>query len=261
VAPPPDLPAALLHHAAASPEEPWLFRSEGWDWRWHPWGELARWLTRWTEPLSGLPAGARATFHDRSHPETVVLDVAIQAAGLVSVPMSGERGDAEAWIEIEGGEIRISPPVVPRLEKTGGVAVRIGDADVVWTSVELVAAGERLRGDIGEAEGREIVVLGGPLADPVERSMMAWAILAGAAVVLEPDPRLRAATAAWARPTLFHGTPGEIAELRARMGKARRARKPRLPFRRLRTLLVTGALAPEDEGFWMERGVRVVALP
>jgi hypothetical protein len=258
VAPPPDLPAALLQHAAASPEEPWLFRAEGWDWRWHPWGELARWLARWTEPLSGLPAGTRAAFHDRSHPETVLLDLAVQAAGLVSVAGDGQEGDV--WTGIEGGEIRISPPATPSppLGSSAGAMVRIGDAEVVWTVAELVAAGERLRGDIGEAEGREIVVLGGPLADPVERSMMAWAILAGAAVVLEPDPRLRAATAAWARPTLFHGTPGEIAELRARAGKAR---KGRLPFRRLRTVLVKGVLPDEDEAFWRERGVRVVRLP
>ena len=176
----------------------------------------------------------------------------------MSVPAAGEGRETGAWIEVEAGEVRISPPVVSRLESPGGAVVRIGNADVVWTAAELVAAGERLRGEIGEAPGREIVVLGGPLADPVERSMMAWATLTGAAVVLEPDPRLRAATAAWVRPTLFHGTPGEIADLRARVGKARRGR---LPFRRLRTVLVKGALAEEDEAFWEQRGVRVVALP
>jgi hypothetical protein len=254
---PPNLPSVLLRHAAADPEAPWLFRSEGWDWRWQPWGEAARRLTAWTERLSGFPPGTRAAFHDRSHPDTAVLDLAIQAAGLVSAPVSRERREAEAWIEIEGDEIRISPPAVPspRLESPGGALVKSGGAEAVWAATELVAAGERLRGEIGEVEGREIVVLGGPLADPVERSLMAWAMVAGAAVVLEPDPAQRAAVAAWARPTVFHGTPSEIADLRARAGKAR---KGRLPFRRLRTLLVEGALPDAEEAFWKERGVRVV---
>jgi hypothetical protein len=62
------------------------------------------------------------------------------------------------------------------------------------------------------------------------------------------------ATAAWARPTVFHGAPGEIAELRARAGKAR---KGRLPFRRLRTVLVVGELPEEEKAFWQKRGVAV----
>jgi hypothetical protein len=265
VAPPPNLPAALLHHAAADPEEPWLFRAEGWDWAWHPWGEAARRLNRWTTRLSALPAGTRAAFRDRSHPESVVLDLAIQAAGLVSVPVSRERGEAEAWIEVEGDEIRISPPVVtpsPPLGSPGGAVVRTAGTDVEWTAAEMVALGERLRGEICEVSGREIVVLGGPLADPVERTMMAWATLAGAAVALEPDPALRAAVAAWVRPTLFHGTPGEIADLRARAGKARLTRKARLPFRRLRTLMVIGGerMPEADAAYWRGWGVKVVAL-
>jgi hypothetical protein len=251
VAPPPNLPAAFLQHAATDPEEPWLFQAEGWDWRWHPWGELARRMTSWQERLSSLAslsAGTRAAFLDRSQPETVLLDLAIQAAGLVSMPVSRKRGEAEAWIEIENGEIKISPPLLPSREDSGGALARFA---------EIVAAGERLQSEIGEAGNREIVVLGGPLADPVERTMMAWATLTGAAVVLEPDPAVRAAVAAWVRPTLFHGTPVEIADLRTRAGKARRGR---LPFRRLRTLLVAGKLAPEDLAFWEEREVRVLAL-
>jgi hypothetical protein len=100
------------------------------------------------------------------------------------------------------------------------------------------------------------VVLGGPLESPVERTMLAWATLAGAAVVLEPDPALRAATAAWARPTLFHGSPDEIAALRV---WAEKERGRRLPFRRLRTVLVSGGgtLAEGDVAFWRGRGVRV----
>jgi hypothetical protein len=87
---------------------------------------------------------------------------------------------------------------------------------------------------------------------------MAWATLSGAAAVLEPDPALRAATAAWVRPTVFHGTPGEIADLRARAG---RAGKGRLPFRRLRTVLVAGEIPEEEAAWWRERGVRLEPSP
>jgi hypothetical protein len=241
VASPPTLPAALLHHAAVDPEEPWLFRAEGWDWVWHPWRELAGWMERWREPLSALPAGSRAAFRYDARPESVILDLAIQAAGLVPVP--GGRREGDFWIEIERGEIKISSCSHPT---TAG-----------WTDAEIVAMGERLQEEIGETGERDIVVLGGPLEDPLERAMMAWATLAGAAVVLEPDPALRTATAAWVRPTVFHGTPGEIADLRARAG---RARKGRLPFRRLRVVVVAGALAEEDQAFWEGRGVRVKRL-
>lgn len=84
--------------------------------------------------------------------------------------------------------------------------------------------------------------------------MMAWATLSGAAVVLEPDPALRTATAAWVRPTVFHGTPGEIADLRARAGKVR---KGRLPFRRLRTVVVDGEISEEEADFWRGCGVGI----
>jgi hypothetical protein len=243
VAPPPNLPAAFLQHAAADPEEPWLFRAEGWDWVWHPWRELAGWLTGWTETLSDVPPGTRAAFLYDARPESVILDLAVQAAGLAPAPNGGrEEG---VWIERRGLEIEPSPS--PPFPPPSG-----------WTGAGIAAAGERLRGEIGEPGTREIVVLGGPLEDPIERMMMAWATLAGVAVVLEPDPALRIATAAWVRPTVFHGTPGEIAELRARLGKSR---KGRLPFRRLRTLLVAGVLPEGEEAFWRERGVGVRTLP
>lgn len=241
MAPPPTLPAALLRRAIADPEEPWLFRAEGWDWVWHPWRELAGWMERWRAPLSSLPAGSRAAFLYDARPESVILDLAIQAAGLVPVP--GGRREGDVWVEIEGGEVKTSPC---SHSTTAG-----------WTAAEIAAVGERLQGLIGETKERDIVVLGGPLEDPLERAMMAWATLTGAAVVLEPGPALRAATAAWVRPTVFHGTSGEIADLRARAG---RARKGRLPFRRLRTVLVAGALAEGDEAFWEESGARVRRL-
>jgi hypothetical protein len=245
---PPSLPAALLQRAEADPEEPWLFRAEGWDWRWHSWGELAGWMEGWAGRLRAHPPRSRAAFLDRHDPESLILDLAVQAAGLVSVPVL-ERGEEPLWID----------PLPPEaasgrsLEREpGGAVVRTGE----WTAAELVAAGERLREVIPIQKKREIVVLGGSLQDPVERTMLAWATLAGAAVVLEPNPALRAATAAWVRPTVFHGSPEQIAELRRSVKKVR---KGRLPFRRLRAVLAAGEMAAEDQAFWESRGVSVSA--
>ena len=196
----PPLPSpysALLHRAAFAGEEPWLFRSEGWDWRWSSWGELARQAAARAGKLAELPSASRAAFLYIPRPEAIVLDLAIQGAGLVSVPVSGER---------------------------------------------------------------EIVVLGGPLEQPEERAMLTWATVTGAAVALEPAPGARIATAAWVRPTVFHGTAEEIALLRAWVEKGRRRR--RLPFGRLRTVLVAGSeLAEEDAAYWRERGVKVGRTP
>ncbi len=90
--------------------------------------------------------------------------------------------------------------------------------------------------------------------------MLTWATVAGAAVALEPASELRMATAAWVRPTVFHGTVEEIAALRAWAEKTRRRRK--LPFGRLRTLLVAGGeLGEEAAVFWQAFGVKVGQVP
>ena len=105
---------------------------------------------------------------------------------------------------------------------------------------------------------REIIVLGGPLERPEERAMLSWATLTGAAVALEPEPGLRIATAAWVRPTVFHGTIEEIAALRA---WAEKGRKRGLPFGRLRTVLVVGGeIGDEGSRFWQGRGVKLGRL-
>lgn len=259
-----NLPAALLHHAALAGEEPWLFRSEGWDWRWHPWAELARQAAAWAGALSALPPGSRAAFLYRARPEAVVLDLALQMAGLVSVPVSGERETiAEwgcAWVEIEGDGLRfeVSPPS-PSLLSPGGVVVGIGGNPVEIGAVELMGMAERVQGEIApsrRAGEREIAVLGGPLERPEERAMLSWATMTRAAVALEPEPGLRIATAAWVRPTVFHGTEEEIGALRSWVEKGRRRR---LPFGRLRTVLVAGGgeLPAEEAAFWSGRGVKL----
>jgi hypothetical protein len=110
---------------------------------------------------------------------------------------------------------------------------------------------------------REILVLAGDLADPAERSLLAWATMAGAALLLEPDRESLVGTAVWARPTIFAGTIGEVARLwqAVERERARRwRRKSRLPFGRLRAVIQTDAaeIPPEQAAAWTECGVRIL---
>ncbi len=157
------LPAALLHHAAHAGEEPWLFRSEGWDWRWISWGELARQVTAWAGALSALPSGSRAAFQYSPRPEAIVLDLAIQAAGLMSVPVSGERERVAEWgcrwVEVVGDGVRFeaSPPPLSRGERgdLGGAVVMIGGNLVEVREGELLEMAERVQEEITLPEGWE----------------------------------------------------------------------------------------------------------
>jgi hypothetical protein len=289
---PPNLPAALFRHAGSAPGEPWLFRAEGWDWRWHTWGEIARRVREQAAVFAGRPAGSRVEFLYTAEPDAVVLDLAIQAAGLVAVPVGGPPTRALTPGPSPAPSLPPSPGEGKKTRRNsfsgsasspgeggregtgeegrggegvgGAVVLRSGEL-IELSSAELIAMAERLGERIAPPGEREIVVLGGPLEDPDERAMLAWATVAGAAVVLEPNPSLRVATAAWVRPTVFHGTAAEIAALQKRMEKEARGRfrrRPRLPLRRLRTILVTGpeALRVEEEAFWSGRGVSVCRI-
>lgn len=248
--------SALQHHASRAAEEPWLFRSEGLDWRWVSWGDLARQAAAWASHFAGRPPGSRVEFPYRPSPESIALDLGIMGAGLVSAPVSRDREPAS----------EPSPPdflsgAVPP-DRSGGAVVWIEGAWVEVSSAEIMAMAERVQAEIApprRAGEREIVVLGGALETPEERAMLSWATVTGAAVALEPVPELRIATAAWVRPTVFHGTVEEIAVLR-RWAEVKKKRG--LPFGRLRTLLVAGGeLGEEEAGYWRDLGVRVGRVP
>ncbi|HYO11914.1 MAG TPA: hypothetical protein VE685_01820 [Thermoanaerobaculia bacterium] len=225
---PSPLPAALLDHAARHPDEPWLFYREGWDWQWHSWGEMAGRVVLRAEGLASLAPGTKVPVPDIPLPDSIVLDLAVQAAGLDSVP----EGEANRFVEL--------------------------------SQTDLLAAAQRIQDEIPPPPEprREILVAGRSLFDPADRALFAWATVTGAAVLLEPNLHSRAATAAWARPTVFHGTAEEIAALRRLAGSGKRwwRRTPGLPFGRLRVLFATDGELPEEEAaFWQERGVKVTA--
>lgn len=247
---PSSLPAALFERAASEPEEPWLFRSEGWDWPWQPWGEIARRVSFWAERLSSLPPGTRVAFADPPRPAAILLDLAIQAAGLVSVPARDE-GDLEGcpiWADLETDPGSGAPAGLERLRlpasgeatglvtarEAGSVVARREGRAVELSQADLLALAGRIQAQIPRPPKpvREILLAGKSLADFEDRAVLAWATLTGAALLLPPTPESRAATAAWARVTVFHGTEAEIAALRTAMetGSGRR-------FSRLRAVL------------------------
>ncbi|HEX4963395.1 MAG TPA: hypothetical protein VF173_21375 [Thermoanaerobaculia bacterium] len=245
--------SALLRHAALAGDEPWLFQSEGLDWRWRSWRDAAAQAAASRERFASLPAGSRAPFLYLPSFEAVTLDLGIQGAGLFSMPVGEGAGEEPEGTKGTAGTAGTNE------SSEGGAVLMIEGTAVEVGIAGLMAMAERVEGVIApprKAGEREIVVLGGPLERPEERAMLSWATVTGAAVVLEPAPGMRVATAAWARPTVFHGTPEEIAVLRAWAGKARKRR--RLPFGRLRTVLVTGGeLSEEELAFWEGLGVKV----
>jgi hypothetical protein len=346
------LPGALRRQAAADPESPFLFWPDGWNWRWWSWRETAELAARWAAPLAGLPPACSVAFADAAYPETIALDLAVQSAGLTPVPLvlarggggaegegrhrremqgiepafaaaapalqAAERAGCLAWLEVVGGEVRVTrleapvggaspaaaapglaaaatgPGIAPEAaipspaaaSPTGSAAVPTGDPGVLVTGdagswrrlsqFELLAAAADVETAIASRSGRpadshadsqkrEILVAGWPLREWAGRLLAAWAVAAGAALVLEADPALRLGAVLWARPTVFHGTAEELAALRLRVETARwprrRRRRPVPPLGRLRTLFQREPPAADDEAFWRQRGAQLARLP
>ena len=191
------------------------------------------------------------------------------AGGQSEVP----RYPVPSWYEREPSGLGRTVPVEPPVRlAAGSVVVRGGGGDerdggpaegIELSGAELAAAAVAIEESLPPGRrGREILVSCRPLSELGERRLLAWATSTGAALLLEPERSLGAATAAWARPTLFHGDARELAVLRQALGRrSRRQRRQRLPFGRLHTLFVEGPLPADERELWQERGVRVLSLP
>jgi hypothetical protein len=219
---PESLPAAVERHAAAHPASPWLFDRRGWDWSWISWQDGAREVASRAAALAGLPAGAGVDIPDQPRPAALLAELAALAAGHTAV-----------------AEGRPLP-----------------------SHADLQAGAAALTAVLGTGRERDIVVSGPGFADPADQRFLAWALVAGAAVLFDPDPASCIATAAWARPTVFQGTAAELAALAGHAAAFRppwpRRRRPRLPFGRLRAVLPRGPLPAADAAFWKDRGVLVL---
>ena len=201
----------------------------------------------------------------------MTLDLAVQAAGLVAAPHQGLQGQ-QGRIEVGGESVALpsgdeaeragAPAPAPERLEGGGVVV----GETVLSQGDLAAAAERLGREIPRLpEGRRhVLVSSGFAGEPAERLLLTWATVEGAALLLEPEPAHHVPTAVWARPTVFAGTPADLARLRAAVEKDEAGfklfgRRRRLPFGRLRAVLVTaGELPDEERASWEGRGVSVL---
>lgn len=307
-----NLPSIVFARAEEAPEEPALFYPEGLDVRWRSWGAMAEQVAAGAAALTelGLPIGERVAFRSRGGPDAVAADLAIQAAGLVAVPVVEPPEAAEAgcsaWLVEPGdagpeGDLPVArlpgapdsgaetvtpaPGPAPGGARVGGGiegGASLGQAELLERAEDLGRRLERAasgaaavvaragRPSGAGAGAREIVLASLDVRTADGRTVLAWALTTGAALFLEPDPRVLPGSAEWARPTLVAGEARALAELGRRLrarepgrpGLFRRRRRSLLPFGRLRLLLVVGdgRLAVDDVAFWAGRGVGVVRV-
>ena len=124
---------------------------------------------------------------------------------------------------------------------------------------------ERLSDQLKDLPSRsshaDVTVLSPPVTTDLERTILAWSALSGAALLLEPNSAAFLATAAWARPTVLGlVTEEEVARLRDWAESSKTG--PRSPFGRLRALVVPASLeiSSNEREFWEQRSVQWVAL-
>ena len=146
-----------------------------------------------------------------------------------------------------------------------------------WPSPESLLAALALRG-LGDATGGAGAALP-PLAIGPDRAIaflaaepvaaepaawLAWALGAGAALVVPAAPELLAWSLAWTRPTHLALPAAELRELRQALLQLEKPRALRRRLRRLRHLVVWGAgLTPDaaEAAAWAELGVRLTPWP
>jgi hypothetical protein len=273
---------AVAAHAAATPEQPALVApTASGAWRWASWEWLAWRVAVRAAELASRAQGGALEYPWLPAPGGIVTDLAIQAAGCCAVPSAGEASADDlvtAWPPDVGAPAHLTawddapeavrwgtlPPRPPAgagarlaggLRGGGGAAVRGSAGWRQWSTADLAAAAAALQPAVA-VEGRPLALVGGDLGAAAERAWLAWALAAGAVLVLPGDAQLLPWAVAWARPTHVTIGAGELAGLREALGELASARALRRRLNRLRHLLVHGGQVTEGERVaWGELGV------
>lgn len=296
--PPPDLPAAVSRHRDRAPEEPALFYPHGLDVRWRSWRAVAAQVAAGAAALrrAAVEPEAPVAFSWRCHPDALAAFLAIRHAGALAVPVADPvealGAGCATWLlhpeenppagdpgALAGLDLVYLPEAPAPWERQGvdeapAVARRPStdappDPDVeravaLDARVRRTAAGADAAGRPRREGEREIVLANLDLRRDGDRGLLAWALVTGAALLLEPDARTVPATAAWARPTLVAAPARPLGELvrslRVRPGRPLRRSRGRRPFGRLRLVVVLGPgrLPVDDVPEWADLGVGVL---
>ncbi|MFN7960988.1 MAG: AMP-binding protein [Thermoanaerobaculia bacterium] len=271
--------------AQQMPEDPWLFEPEGHDWRWLSFAEVWRRCARLAHTLGSLPPGTRVGYPDLAYSWAIVADVAIQAAGLVAVPVApgaavkGLGGWVRGPVEVPepaGVPCFVMAPVSADESPTGtspGAGPLASELPRPGGGFELEAPPRKKPpplpplGDSGFARlgapagGRDVTVLSAPLESILGRQLLLWSAASRAALLL-PGRSAWLPAAVWARATVLAGTSAELAQLRS----VPEVDQPVERWRRSRMVRLRGwvgfgeAPAAELEAYWKARGVRIEPL-
>jgi len=245
--------AGLAGRAADTPEEPWLFHPDGWDWRWRSWCQVADQAARGAAEVLRAPAELRRVgCPDRLDPDAVAAVLAVVAAGRTAVP--GGAGEV-AFPACRSRLDRWRPEVLAPASSGGAVEVEDGetltDADLAAGAGSLAAL---LPEELGTRPGARPILCAAPdLPLRARWTLLAWSVLHAAAWALEPDPDSFLGAVLWVRPTVVAVGPGGVDRLAAALGERRNRR-----HHRLRAVVVAGERAP-DAGVWQDLGVPLVS--
>jgi hypothetical protein len=270
-----DLSAVLAAGAARHPHRPWIFFPEGWDWRWRSWSwaavradALAIQLAARTATL-GIPSWRGRVAAAVGPPvDRLLLDLALQRLGAVvaggSPTATTVPTGAASYVVTPGpdGDLAVTATGAGEPVEGGpGAQVLVGGQGRFVAAGELLEAAmvldRRLAGRRPRREPVEVVVGTGELERLEERLVVAWSLVAGAALALV-EPGRRVGAALWARPTVFAGPGEEVTALARALGEhgGGRWRRRRLPLGRLHGVVTWGETpAPEARRFFAERGV------
>jgi hypothetical protein len=277
----PPSPIAVLHALAiANPEDPCVFFPDRLgDWRWKPWRWLQSEASRWAAALRDVEPGAKVGYRWRPTPEAIAADLGIQLAGGIAVPVT--EGD-EAAVPQLAAWLPVGEPVpegrrAPTVDRTldefhgtastrelraaaGGALVRKGETWHQQSQGDLAAAAAALAS--APTRERPIALVAGDLAAAEERAWLAWAITAGAALVLPGDPAFAAWAIFWPRPTDVCLPAEQLAPVRELFATLGTPRIQRSRLKRIRRLLVYGGEPTADETTaWQALGVSLASRP
>ncbi len=147
----PNLPALFLARAAENGDRPFLWRRADGAWTAHSWAAVARDVARLAEALrgEGLAPGERVMIVSENRPEWAIADLAIMAAGGVSVPaytsnttadhahILADSGAAMAIVSTARLAATLRPAVAaaPACRRVIGIEPGAGDAGADWDTL------------------------------------------------------------------------------------------------------------------------------